>query len=148
MVGLGLLMIGLGAWSLLLRRGGRLFVTRPFLHAARWMGPAGLVAILAGWVTTEVGRQPWVVYGVLRTADAASPHAAGAVALTLGLFVIAYLFVFGAGTAYVLRLMRKGPQAFALHRAPEGGPGEGRTPMRPLSAADVGIDDDDDTTRS
>ena len=148
MVGLGLLMIGLGLWSLLLRRGDRLFVTRSFLHAARWMGPAGLVAILAGWVTTEVGRQPWVVYGVLRTADAASPHAAGAVALTLGLFVIAYLFVFGAGTAYVLRLMRKGPQAFALHRAPEGGPGEGRTPMRPLSAADVGTDDDDDTTRS
>lgn len=148
MVGLGLLMIALGVWSLLLRRGGRLFVTRPFLHAARWMGPAGLAAILAGWVTTEVGRQPWVVYGVLRTADAASPHAAGAVALTLGLFVIAYLFVFGAGTAYVLRLMRKGPQAFALHRAPEGGPGEVRTPMRPLSAADVGNDDDDVTTRS
>ncbi|WP_217619219.1 cytochrome ubiquinol oxidase subunit I, partial [Achromobacter sp. GbtcB20] len=74
MVGLGLLMIALGVWSLLLRRGGQLFTKRLFLRAALWMGPAGLVAILAGWVTTEVGRQPWVVYGVLRTADAVSPH--------------------------------------------------------------------------
>ncbi|MEN3278581.1 MAG: cytochrome bd ubiquinol oxidase subunit [Massilia sp.] len=142
MVGLGLLMIALGAWSLLLRRRGRIFTSRPFLRAALWMGPTGLVAILAGWTTTEVGRQPWVVYGVLRTADAVSPHGAGALALTLGLFVITYIFVFGAGTAYVLRLMRKGPQKFELHRATEGGPGEIRTPMRPLSAADVRNDDD------
>ena len=142
MVGLGLLMIALGAWSLFLRRGGRLFTARRFLRAALWMGPAGLVAILAGWVTTEVGRQPWVVYGVLRTEDAVSPHGAGPLALTLALFVVAYFFVFGAGTVYVLRMMRKGPQAFELHRATEGGPGQGRTPMRPMSAADVGNDDD------
>jgi cytochrome d ubiquinol oxidase subunit I len=142
MVGLGLLMIALGAWSLFLRRGGRIFTTRLFLRAALWMGPAGLLAILAGWVTTEVGRQPWVVYGVLRTADAVSPHGAGPLALTLALFVVAYFFVFGAGTVYVLRMMRKGPQAFELHRATEGGPGEVRTPMRPMSAADVGNDDE------
>ena len=142
MVGLGLLMIALGAWSLLLRRRGRIFSTPLFLRAALCMGPAGLVAILAGWVTTEVGRQPWVVYGVLRTADAVSPHDAASVGLTLALFVVAYFFVFGAGTLYVLRMMKKGPQAFELHRATPGGPGEGRTPMRPLSAADVGNDDD------
>jgi cytochrome d ubiquinol oxidase subunit I len=142
MVGLGLLMIALGAWSLLLRRRGRIFTTRLFLRAALCMGPAGLLAILAGWVTTEVGRQPWVVYGVLRTADAVSPHGAASVALTLALFVVAYLFVFGAGVVYVLRMMRKGPQAFELHRATAGGPGEERTPMRPMSAADVGNDDD------
>jgi cytochrome d ubiquinol oxidase subunit I len=142
MVGLGLLMIALGAWSLLLRWRGRLFTTRPFLRAALWMGPAGLVAILAGWITTEVGRQPWVVYGVLRTADAVSPHGAVSVGLTLALFVVTYFFVFGAGTVYVLRMMRKGPQAFELNRATAGGPGEERTPMRPMSAADVGNDDE------
>ncbi|MEH6434808.1 cytochrome ubiquinol oxidase subunit I [Massilia sp. DD77] len=141
MVGLGLLMIALGAWSLFLRRGGRLFANRLFLRFALWMGPAGLVAILAGWVTTEVGRQPWVVYGVLRTADAVSPHGAVALGLTLALFVAAYLFVFGAGTGYVLRMIRKGPQHFELARPPEGGPGEERTPMRPMSAADVQNDD-------
>jgi cytochrome d ubiquinol oxidase subunit I len=142
MVGLGLLMIALGAWSLFLRRGGRLFGHRLFLRFALWMGPAGLVAILAGWVTTEVGRQPWVVYGVLRTADAVSPHGAASLGLSLLLFVVAYLFVFGAGTAYVLRMIAKGPRHFELAHAPEGGPGEERTPMRPLSAADVRNDDD------
>lgn len=142
MVGLGLLMIALGAWGLWLRRGGRIWTRRPFLRFALWMGPAGLVAILAGWTTTEVGRQPWVVYGVLRTADAVSPHGAGSLALTLALFVAAYVFVFGTGTVYLLRMMRKGPQRFELHRPAEGGPGEERTPMRPLSAADVPNDDE------
>lgn len=142
MVGLGLLMIALGAWGLWLRRGGRIWTRRPFLRFALWMGPAGLVAILAGWTTTEVGRQPWVVYGVLRTADAVSPHGAASLALTLALFVAAYVFVFGTGTVYLLRMMRKGPQRFELHRPAEGGPGEERTPMRPLSAADVPNDDE------
>ena len=151
MVGLGLLMIALGAWSLFLRRGGRLFANRAFQRFALWMGPAGLVAILAGWVTTEVGRQPWVVYGVLRTADAVSPHGAVSLGLTLLLFVVSYRFVFGAGTGYVLRMIRKGPQHFELTHAPEGGPGEERTPSRPMSAADVPNDDntdDDGRTRS
>ena len=151
MVGLGLLMIALGAWSLFLRRGGRLFANRAFQRFALWMGPAGLVAILAGWVTTEVGRQPWVVYGVLRTADAVSPHGAVSLGLTLLLFVVSYMFVFGAGTGYVLRMIRKGPQHFELTHAPEGGPGEERTPSRPMSAADVPNDDntdDDGRTRS
>ncbi len=143
MVGLGVLMILLGAWSLWLRRKGRIWRARAFLRFALWMGPAGLVAILAGWTTTEVGRQPWVVYGVLRTADAVSPHGAGPLALTLALFVVAYFFVFGTGTAYVLRMIRKGPQRFELQRPAEGGPGEDRTPMRPMSAADVRNDDDD-----
>jgi cytochrome bd ubiquinol oxidase subunit I len=136
MVGLGLLMIALGFWSLWLRRGGRLFHKRAFLKAAVAMGPAGLLAVLAGWITTEVGRQPWVVYGVLRTADAASPHGVAPVALTLALFVVSYFFVFGVGFAYVLRLVRKGPQRFDTSRPAQGGPGQERTPMRPLSAAE------------
>jgi cytochrome d ubiquinol oxidase subunit I len=138
MVGLGLLMIVLGAGSLWLRWRGRLYDTRAFLRLAQWMGPAGLVAVLAGWITTEVGRQPWVVYGVLRTADAVSPHGAGPLALSLALFVVAYLFVFGVGIAYVLRLVRAGPQRFEDTRPPEGGPGRGRTPARPLSVAGRG----------
>jgi cytochrome d ubiquinol oxidase subunit I len=133
MVGLGLLMIGLGLWSLWLRWKHRLYEARGFLRLAEWMGPAGLVAVLAGWITTEVGRQPWVVYGVLRTADAVSRIEAAPVALSLALFVAAYLFVFGVGIAYVLRLVRKGPQTFDTSRPLEGGPGRDRTPMRPLS---------------
>jgi cytochrome d ubiquinol oxidase subunit I len=133
MVGLGLLMIALGLWSLWLRWKRRLYEDRRFLRLAEWMGPAGLIAVLAGWITTEVGRQPWVVYGVLRTADAVSRIEAPPVALSLALFVVAYLFVFGVGIAYVLRLVRKGPQTFDTRAAAQGGPGRERTPMRPLS---------------
>jgi cytochrome d ubiquinol oxidase subunit I len=144
MVGLGLLMIALGAWSLWLRVKKRLYDSRGFLRMAMWMGPAGLLAVLAGWITTEVGRQPWVVYGVLRTADAASKITAGPLALSLAVFVVAYFFVFGVGIAYVLRLVRKGPQAFDLTRTPQGGPGRGRTPARPLSVpeADASVNED------
>jgi cytochrome d ubiquinol oxidase subunit I len=143
MVGLGLLMIALGAWSLWLRWRGRLYDTRAFLRLAQWMGPAGLVAVLAGWITAEVGRQPWVVYGVLRTADAVSPHGPGPLALSLALFVVAYLFVFGVGIAYVLRLVRAGPQRFEDTRPPQGGPGRDRTPARPLSVPGRGATAED-----
>ena len=82
----------------------------PWLHrAALVMGPAGFVAVIAGWVTTEVGRQPYTVYGLLRTADSASPLAAPAVATSLVAFVIVYFAVFGVGTWYILRLMAKPP---------------------------------------
>ncbi|CAN5333647.1 cyanide-insensitive cytochrome bd quinol oxidase subunit I [soil metagenome] len=135
MVGLGMLMVGLGLWSLLLRRGHRLYETRWFLRAATLMGPAGLIAILAGWYTTEIGRQPWVVYGVMRTKDAVSAHDPGAVSLTLALFVVVYFFVFGAGVAYMLRLIRKGPIGGEGTQPIDGGPGEDRHPGRPLSAA-------------
>ncbi|ALK97875.1 cytochrome D ubiquinol oxidase subunit I [Massilia sp. WF1] len=147
MVGLGLLMIALGSWSLWLRVKKRLFEQRLFLRMAMWMGPAGLLAVLAGWITTEVGRQPWIVYGVLRTADAASKISVGPLALSLAVFVVAYLFVFGVGIAYVLRLVRKGPQAFDLARAPQGGPGRGRTPARPLSVPepDASVNEDNMT---
>ena len=79
------------------------------LFAALAMGPSGFVAVIAGWVTTEVGRQPWVVYGLLHTADARSPIAAPAVATSLLVFVLVYFAVFGAGTWYILRLMAKPP---------------------------------------
>ena len=73
------------------------------------MGPSGFVAVIAGWVTAEVGRQPYTVYGLLRTADSASPLAAPAVAASLAAFVIVYFAVFGIGTWYILRLMAGPP---------------------------------------
>jgi cytochrome d ubiquinol oxidase subunit I len=132
MVGLGLLMIGLGFWSLWLRMRGRLFDSTWFLRACVAMTPAGFLAVLFGWFTAEIGRQPYVVYGLLRTADAASPIAAEAVAASLTAFVLAYAAVFGAGTYYLFKILRRGPE-----------PHEGRSgtqtahrPKRPLSAAD------------
>lgn len=86
---------------------------------ALWMEPAGTIAILAGWITTEVGRQPWVVYGIIRTAGAVSHHDIVPLAGALALFVIVYFFVFGIGIGYLLHLMRL-PVRHAIS-APEGG---------------------------
>jgi cytochrome d ubiquinol oxidase subunit I len=71
------------------------------------MGPMGFVAVLAGWITTEVGRQPFTVYGLLRTSDSLAPVAAPAVAASLIAFIVVYFFIFGAGTFYLLRMMGK-----------------------------------------
>ena len=109
MVGLGLLMAALGFWSLWARYKQTLFDTRPLHKLVLVMGPSGFIAILAGWITTEVGRQPWTVYGLLKTADSASPLAAPALSASLVGFFVVYLFVFGAGIYYILRLMRKPP---------------------------------------
>ena len=79
------------------------------------MGPSGLIALLAGWITTEVGRQPWTVYGVLRTVDSASPLDAQQVGTSLLIFVIVYFVVFGTGIYYMLKLMKKGPSANPHH---------------------------------
>lgn len=107
MVGLGFLMLGLGAWSAWARWKGRLF-DAPWLHrACILMGPTGFIAVSAGWITTEVGRQPYTVYGLLRTSDSLAPIDAPAVAASLIAFIIVYIFVFGAGTHYLLRMMHK-----------------------------------------
>jgi len=135
MVGLGMLMIATGLWSLWLRKRGTLYSSRPFLHLALWMGPSGLIAILAGWFTTEIGRQPWVVYGLMRTADGVSNHSYAQLGFTLVMFVLVYFAVFGVGFAYMMRLVRKGPHSGEGHERKPGGPGRPRTPARPLSAA-------------
>jgi len=109
MAGLGMLMILLGLSSLWLRRRQRLYRSRVFLRFALLMGPAGLIAILAGWITTEVGRQPWVVYGLLRTRDAVSAHGSLHMSLSLLAFILIYTSVFGVGYGYMMRLIRKGP---------------------------------------
>lgn len=111
MVGIGFAMLGIGLWSLYARARKRLY-DAPWLHrAAILMAPSGFVAVLAGWITTEVGRQPYVIYGLLRTADAASPLDAPAVAASLLAFIIVYFTVFGIGVWYILRLMGKAPHA-------------------------------------
>ena len=111
MVGLGFAMFGLGLWSLLARVRKRLYAW-PWLHrAALAMGPSGFVAVICGWVVTEMGRQPFTVYGLLRTAQSASPLDAPAVAASLLAFVVVYFAVFGAGVWYLLKLMSKPPEA-------------------------------------
>ena len=109
MVGLGFLMAGLGLWSLWGRWRKSLYDTRLLHIAALLMGPMGFVAVLAGWITTEAGRQPYTVYGLLRTADSAAPVAAEAVGASLLAFIVVYFAVFGAGVFYILRLMVKPP---------------------------------------
>ncbi|MCW0312231.1 hypothetical protein NB694_002031 [Pantoea ananatis] len=135
MVALGLLMITLGVVSLWLRYKGRLYQSRPFLWFALLMGPSGLIAILAGWFTTEIGRQPWVVYGVQRTIDAVSPHGEMHMSISLLAFILVYSSVFGVGYHYMMRLIKQGPVTGEGDTVETGGPGQIKTPARPLSAA-------------
>jgi len=111
MVAVGLLMIALGFVSLWLRWRGTLYRTDWFLRWAVGMGPSGLIAVTFGWITTEAGRQPFTVYGLMRTADSVSPIAAPAVATSLVLFIVVYFIVFGAGMWYLFRLFRHPPEA-------------------------------------
>ncbi|MBO1326730.1 cytochrome ubiquinol oxidase subunit I [Acetobacter sp. TBRC 12305] len=109
MVALGLLMAATGLWSLYLRWRGRLYDS-PLLHRLVFcMAPAGFVALLCGWITTEVGRQPWTVYGLLRTADSVSPIALSSVAVSLAAFVIVYTLVFGTGLIILVRTLAHPP---------------------------------------
>lgn len=111
MVGLGFMIFGLGLFSLWARWRGTFYRSRALHIFAMLMGPAGFVAVLAGWVTTETGRQPFTVFGLLRTAESASPLAAPAVGSSLLAFVIVYFVVFAAGATYILRLMAAPPSA-------------------------------------
>jgi cytochrome d ubiquinol oxidase subunit I len=119
MVGLGFLILGLGLLSLWMRWRGTLYSSRALHRFAMTMGPAGFAAVIAGWVTTETGRQPFTVYGLLRTVDSASPLAAPAVASSLIAFVIVYFLLFTAGAIYILRLMAAPP-----HHGEEGPRGD------------------------
>lgn len=112
MVGLGFLMLAVGMASLWLRKKGELYYSSWFHRCCIVMSPAGFIAILSGWITTEVGRQPYTVYGLLRTADSISPVDAAAVSVSLAAFVVVYFTVFGAGFFYLLRLMRKSPTKY------------------------------------
>ena len=127
MVGLGLAMVVVGVWGLAVRMRRRLYDSPMLNRAMVVMGPSGFVAVLAGWVTTEVGRQPYTVYGLLTTSRSVSPLDAPAVAISLGLFAVVYFIVFGAGIFYLLRLMARRP-------GDDGDPDE-TAPVRAVSPA-------------
>jgi cytochrome d ubiquinol oxidase subunit I len=110
MVGIGVLMVATGLWSLWLRWRQHLYDNPWLMRLAVLMGPSGFVAVLAGWITTESGRQPYTVYGLLRTSQSVSPIAVEAVAASLVAFIVVYFTVFGAGVLYILRLMAHTPQ--------------------------------------
>lgn len=110
MAGLGSLMLLAAICALWLRYKNRLYDAKWFHRFVLLMGPSGLIALLAGWFTTEVGRQPWAVYGLLRTKDAASNHSVLQMSISLVLFVLIYFSVFSVGITYMMRLVGKGPQ--------------------------------------
>ena len=110
MVGLGMLMIATGVIAIVLYFKKRLFDTRWFQYWCMALTPAGFVSVLAGWFVTEVGRQPWIVHGLMRTSDATSPVMGTSIAISLTAFIIVYVFVFGAGSYYILKLIGKGPE--------------------------------------
>lgn len=109
MVGIGMAMIFTGVIALVLGLRKKLFTCRPFFMWCVAMAPSGFIAVLAGWFVTEIGRQPYTVYGVMRTGQSISPVAAEQVAVSLAIFVVAYTFIFGAGIYYVFKLIRRGP---------------------------------------
>ena len=115
MVGLGLLMIAAGVWGLWLRYRKNLYESKTFLRFMFVMAPSGLIAILAGWFTTEIGRQPWVVYGLQRTSDAVSAHGEMHMSISLIAFFVVYGGVFGIGYMYMMKLIRKGIAEDAAH---------------------------------
>jgi len=129
MVGIGVLLIALGLVGAFLWARGKLFTTRWYLRAATFSWPIGFIAILAGWVTTETGRQPYVAYGILRTEHALSPVSATTVGASLVAFLLVYTIVFSIGIYYIRRLVLGGPKPATV--AP-GSPHEG-LPNRPLA---------------
>lgn len=141
MVGIGFAMLGIGMWSLWARYRSSLYESPLLFKAALAMGPAGFVAVLAGWITTEVGRQPYTVYGLLTTADSISPIAAPAVAGSLIAFIVVYFFVFGAGVYYLFHMMARSPD----HASPTMSKGPirsaGITPVNQLNTTPRTSDD-------
>lgn len=140
MVGIGMAMLALVVVSSWMWKRGRLFDAaraRWVLRGWRAMTLSGFVAILAGWYVTEIGRQPYTVYGLLRTADSNSAVSGAAVAFSLAVFAVVYVCVFGAGIWYLLKLVRKGPQP---HETPPDTDDGEKTPARPLSLPDETLD--------
>jgi len=129
MVGIGMLMILTAVLGLVLRPKGRVYESKWFQRLCVAMGPSGFVAVLAGWFVTEIGRQPYVVYGILRTADMASPVPGPKVALSLAIFIVVYTIVFGAGTYYIFKLIGKGPVGDTAKAVERGDIGVARHPL-------------------
>jgi cytochrome d ubiquinol oxidase subunit I len=138
MVGIGLLMLFIGFYGVYLLRQGRLYSERWFHRICLWATPSGFIAVLAGWVTAEVGRQPYMVYGLLRTAQGLSPVNGASVATSLIAFVLVYGIVFSAGAYYMVKLIKKGPQEILQKDTTQSY----ETPRRPLSIPDHSLEDE------
>ncbi len=129
MVAMGLVMLAVSWFGLWLRRRGALETTRWFLWAAFLSFPSGFVAVVAGWFTAEVGRQPWVVYGLLRTRDAVTPSLTTGVALfSLLAYIAVYAVIFSFGAIYIYRVLRDGPLTPDVN--PPRGPGHAAHAMQ------------------
>ncbi|GAB2909543.1 cytochrome ubiquinol oxidase subunit I [Rheinheimera gaetbuli] len=139
MVGLGLLMIAVGVWGLVLRPGGRYYRSTAFLQTLRLMSISPFLAVLAGWVVTETGRAPWLIYGQMTHAQGLTPSLTGGMALfTLVGYVVVYSLVFSSGVYYLLKVFRGGlEKANAPHEMDEV-----ERPMRPFSAAHASLEGD------
>jgi len=139
MVGLGILMIGFAIAGLLLRPGGRLYTSRIFLRGLQFMTVSPFIAVIAGWVVTETGRAPWIVYGYITQAEGLTPSLTGGMALfTLLGYIAVYAVIFAAGIYYLTRVVDHGmeDQIEEIER-----------PMRPLSATHVSFDKENPTSR-
>jgi cytochrome bd ubiquinol oxidase subunit I len=137
MVGIGFLMLGIGLWSLLRRwQGAALYQDRWLHRASLIMLPSGFVAVLAGWTTTEVGRQPYTVFGLLTTAQSISPVAAPAVGASLLAFIVVYFFVYAAGIFYLFRLAKKPPDGAKPDMEPMPMRATGITPGPAMAAGE------------
>ena len=137
MVGLGMLMLLLAFASLWAWKRKALFESKLLLDGWRWLSPAGFVALLAGWYVVEIGRQPYTVYGVLRTADSVSPNIqAAAVLSSLVVYAAVYFFIFGFGIWYLRKLLTIGP----VKQPPKHLDGGEKTPARPLSLPDEPVE--------
>ncbi|MBV9249964.1 MAG: cytochrome ubiquinol oxidase subunit I [Acetobacteraceae bacterium] len=136
MVGVGLLMLAIVLAGNLLRRGGRVFHQRGLLRIMRAGAPLGFIAVIAGWITTEVGRQPWTVYGLLRTADSVSPSLTGwNVLVSLLGYALAYLVIFPAGGLVMARIVARGPDEAVPE--PDVQSGRPRSPVRAAPEAEA-----------
>jgi cytochrome d ubiquinol oxidase subunit I len=147
MAGLGMLMILMSIVGVAMRKGGKIYESRWFQRWVMFMGPSGFVALLGGWITTEAGRQPWVVYGVMRTVDAASPNTTQAMGISLMMFILVYFLVFGTGIYYILKVIRTGPalpmasDREKSHQWGDDGHGDrAQTARRPLSGSNESIE--------
>jgi cytochrome d ubiquinol oxidase subunit I len=137
MVGIGLLMLAIVVTGNLLRRANRAFTNRAFLRVCQFGAPLGFVAVLAGWATTETGRQPWTVYGLLRTADSVTPSLTGwNVLVSLLGYMVAYLIIFPAGGLVMARIVRAGPSEAEDDEPVESG--RPRSAVRPVPEVQAG----------
>ena len=140
MVGIGLLMLATVVAGWILRLRGALFFTGWFLRLCQWTVPLGFIAVIAGWTTTEVGRQPWTVFGLMRTADSVSPSLTGGDVLgSLLLYMAVYLLMFPTGIAFMFGMVRGGVQGEAQQRyATEGLQAQGPVAAQPRPNASGG----------